>query len=133
MQETWVWSQGREDSLEKGMGTHSSILAWRIPRTGKPGGLWSMGLQRVGYNWVTDTFTFHTWFLYKVSFKLVRAWIRTSTFSCWIAFMDSWRVVWRSVLSEVSYKKRTEIYTLSVNHIRNRFRRSGFPTLLPLK
>ena len=38
---------GWEDPLEKGMATHSSILAWRIPRTEEPGGLQSMGLQRV--------------------------------------------------------------------------------------
>ena len=47
MQETWVLSLGWEDLLEKGMATHSSILAWRIPWTEKPGGPQSMGLQRV--------------------------------------------------------------------------------------
>ena len=40
MQETWVRSLGREDSLEKEMATHSSILIWRIPWTEEPGGLW---------------------------------------------------------------------------------------------
>ena len=50
MQETRVQSLGKEDSLEKGMATHSSILAWRIPRTEEPGGLQSLGLQRVGQN-----------------------------------------------------------------------------------
>ena len=48
MMETWIGSLGWEDPLEKGMATHSSILAWRIPWTEKPGGLYSMGLQRVG-------------------------------------------------------------------------------------
>ena len=48
MQKTQVWSLGWEDPLEKGMATHSSILAWRIPWTEKPGRLQSMGLQRVG-------------------------------------------------------------------------------------
>ena len=43
----WVQSLGQEDPLEEGMATHSSILAWRIPRTEDPGGLQSMGLQRV--------------------------------------------------------------------------------------
>ena len=47
MQETQVPSLGWGDSLEKGMATHSSILAWRIPWTGEPGGLQSMGSQRV--------------------------------------------------------------------------------------
>ena len=46
MQETQVQSVGREDPLEKGMATHSSILAWRIPRTEEPGRLQSRGLQR---------------------------------------------------------------------------------------
>ena len=41
----------------KGNGNHSSILAWRIPWTEKPGGLWSMGLPRVGHDWVMNTFT----------------------------------------------------------------------------
>ena len=50
MQETQVRSLGREDSLEKGMATHSSILVWRIPRIEEPGRLQSMGSQRVGYN-----------------------------------------------------------------------------------
>ena len=47
MQETWVQSLGWEDPLEKGMTTHSSILAWRIPWTEEPGKLQSMGSQRV--------------------------------------------------------------------------------------
>ena len=46
MCETWVGSQGREDPLEKEMATHSSILAWEIPSTEKPGGLPSMGSQK---------------------------------------------------------------------------------------
>ena len=50
MQETQVRALGWEDSLEKGMATHSSILAWRIPWTEEPGGLQSMGLQRVRHN-----------------------------------------------------------------------------------
>jgi len=48
MQETWVRSLSREDPLEKGMATHCSILAWRIPWTEEPGGLQSMGWQTVG-------------------------------------------------------------------------------------
>ena len=46
-QETWVQSLGREDPLEDGMATHSSILAWKSPWTEKPGGLQSTGFQRV--------------------------------------------------------------------------------------
>ena len=55
MQETWVRSLGREDPLEKGMTTHSSILGWRIPWTKEQGGPQSMGLQRTGHSWATNT------------------------------------------------------------------------------
>ena len=48
--ETQVQSLGREDHLEKEMATHSGILAWRIPWMEEPGGLWSMGSQRVGHD-----------------------------------------------------------------------------------
>ena len=50
LRETWVQSLGREDPLEKGMATHSSIHAWKIPWTKEPGGLQSMGSQRVGHD-----------------------------------------------------------------------------------
>ena len=49
-QETWVPSLGGEDPLEKGIATHSSILAWKIPWTEEPGGLQSIALQRIGPN-----------------------------------------------------------------------------------
>ena len=58
MQETQVRSLGWDDNVEKGMATHSSILAWRIPWTEEPGGLQSMSLQRVRHNWGTNTFPF---------------------------------------------------------------------------
>ena len=54
-----VLSLGREDPLEKGMATHSSILAWRVPWTEEPGGLQSVGLQRVEHDGATNTFTYH--------------------------------------------------------------------------
>ena len=57
MQETWVWFPGREDPLEKGMATHTTILAWRIPWTEELG-LQSVGSQRVGHDWATNPFTF---------------------------------------------------------------------------
>ena len=50
MWETWVQYLGWEDPLEKEMATHSSILAWRTPWAEEPGGLQSMGLQRVGHD-----------------------------------------------------------------------------------
>ena len=51
--ETWVQSLGEEDAPKVEMATHSSILAWEIPWTEEPGGLQSMGSQRVGYDLVT--------------------------------------------------------------------------------
>ena len=50
MLKTWVQSLGREDPLEEGMAAHSSVLAWAIPWTEEPGGLQSMGSQRVGHD-----------------------------------------------------------------------------------
>ena len=58
MQEIQLWFLGGNDPLEEEMATHSSILAWRIPWTEKPGGLQSMGSQRVGHDWATNTSLF---------------------------------------------------------------------------
>ena len=69
MQETWVWSLGWEAPLEKGIVTHSSILAWRIPWTVE-----SMGSQRVRHHWVT--FTFHS---HKFIFPLFSLFIHLAT------------------------------------------------------
>ena len=54
MWDTQVRSLGWEDPLEEEMATHSSIFAWRIPWTEEPGGLQSIGSQRVGYDWATE-------------------------------------------------------------------------------
>ena len=77
VQETLVQSLGREDPLEKGMATHFSILAWRIPWTEEPSELQSMGLQRVRHDWVTNIFTFWSWFrgdTSSVSYWIPPAW-----------------------------------------------------------
>ena len=58
VQETQVQSLGWEDPLEKEMATHSNILAWKISWTEKPGGLQSMGSQRVGNDGATNTNTY---------------------------------------------------------------------------
>ena len=50
-QEMWVWSLGWEDTLEEGMATHTTILAWSIPWTEQPGGLQSIESHRVGHDW----------------------------------------------------------------------------------
>ena len=56
VQQTQLWSLGWEDPLEKEMVTHSSILAWKISWTEEPAGLQFMGLQRIGHDWVTNTY-----------------------------------------------------------------------------
>ena len=58
MWEIWVPFLGQEDPLKKGMATHSSILAWRIPQTEEAGGLQSMGSYRIGHDCATNTRTF---------------------------------------------------------------------------
>ena len=58
VQETRVQSLGWEDPLGKVIASHSSILAWKISWTEEPGGLQSMGSQRVGHNWATNTYSF---------------------------------------------------------------------------
>ena len=60
MQETGVPSLGQEDPLEKEMATQSSILAWRIPWTEKPGGIQSVGSQRIGRDLPTKLFPFNS-------------------------------------------------------------------------
>ena len=55
VQETWLQSLDWENPLEKEMAIHSSIVAWKIPWTEECGGLQSMGLQRVGHDWATNT------------------------------------------------------------------------------
>ena len=86
MQETWVWSLGWEDPLEKEMTTHSSTLAWKIPRTEEPGRLQYMGSQRVRHDWEWFHFT-------KLPLEIVRHitlsshmklnWITILTIRCW--------------------------------------------------
>ena len=56
VQETWVLSLGLEDPLEKKMAAHSSILVWKISWTEEPGGLQSMGSQRIRHDWATNTY-----------------------------------------------------------------------------
>ena len=66
--ETWVRSLGWKDPLEKGTATRFSILAWRSPWTEEPGGLQSMGSQRVRHDWMTFPSLFH-WFMELITLK----------------------------------------------------------------
>ena len=71
MQEIQVWPLGLEDCLEKGMATHSSILAWRIPWTEEPGGVQTMGLQRV---WVINSLNYRNPLRHHQSTPWLQAW-----------------------------------------------------------
>ena len=82
MQETWVRSLGLEDSLEKRMATHSSILAWKIPWTEEPGWLQPMGSQRVGHNWPTH----RLWALYRTKYS--------HTWAIWCKQPTHWQRPW---------------------------------------
>ena len=77
MQETQVQSLGGEDPLEKGMATHASILAWRIPWTKEPGELQFMELQRVGQEQITHTHTHTHTSYFKVTISWVPLWYIT--------------------------------------------------------
>ena len=70
------WSLGQKDPLEEGMVTHSSILAWKIPRTEKPGGLQSTGSQRVGYDWACLSY-----FIYHDNLQVHPRWYSLIQFS----------------------------------------------------
>ena len=88
MWETQVQSLGWEDPLEKGMATHPSILAWRIPWTEEPGGLRSVGLQRARHDWATNTFI--QYLSWKMSFFWNHVWVDEVKRRCTV------EVVWRS-------------------------------------
>ena len=87
MQEMLVWYQGPEDPLEKEMASHFGILAWEIPWTEEPGGLHSMGSQKVRHDWATNTHTdMHTymciWYLYHILQVFVPKWLRGRESAC---------------------------------------------------
>ena len=89
MRETWVWSLGREDLLEKEMATHSSTLAWRIPWMEEPGRLQSTGSQRVRHGWATSLV--HCFSLQKEKHFF--------SFSCVSVWNDGWlrNLLWSSL------------------------------------
>ena len=83
MQETWVWSLGWEDPLEKEMAMHSSTIAWKIPWTEEPGRLQSMGSQRVRHDWATS-----------FSFPFASMWDECNYAVVWEFFVLCWGIVW---------------------------------------
>ena len=103
MWETWVRFLGWEDPLQKGMTTHSSSLAWRIPWTEESGGLKSMGSQRVGHDWATKTHTHnfksseepkcdlvHVWLCIELRWKWLENKCYVYMTSLWVSAWVSW-------------------------------------------
>ena len=88
--ETWVRSLGREDPLEEGMATDSSILAWKIPWTEEPGGLKSIGSHRIRHDWSDLAHTYH------LCYVSVRPWVSYSNAEL-ISMSDQ---IWRPPLEK---------------------------------
>ena len=112
-------AQGCKDPLEKGMATHSSILAWEIPRTEKPGRLSS---QSVRHNWVTNIFTFHE--------HTNQEWILRLNFELWLVMMCQ--------CSSIHCNKCTALVRIVGNGVARRCRghmgnHCTFPSILLLK
>ena len=123
MQQTWVWSLGREDPLEKEMATHSSTLPWRIPRTEEPGGLQSMGSQRVRHNWGDWAHKHSTNRLYKQSCNIQTCCtlfpiLNQSIVSCLVLAVASWsayrflnrNVRWSGILISKNFSRFAVIH-----------------------
>ena len=92
----WVQSLGREDSLEKEMTTHSSILAWRIPWTEMPGRVRSIGLHRIGYNW-SDSACMHMCPYYTQSSRNIMNYIKISCFHNSMLWTSSLKTPYHSI------------------------------------
>ena len=104
MWETWVWSLGWEDALEKEVATQSNILAWRIPWT-----VQSMGSQRVRYDWVTFTHNHYYWYEISenmnildilINWKHKKSNMKMHSWMSWIFFL-SCRYGWILLLAEM--------------------------------
>ena len=102
MQETPVRSLGWEHSLEKGMGTYSGILAWRIPWTEEPRRLQCLGSKRVGCDWATNThtYTLQGWGCHGSQRRCLPGPGHLCELTCWCRWgevcIESWSHVWRA-------------------------------------
>ena len=87
LQDTWVLSLGRKDTLEEGLATNSSILTWRIPKTEEPGRLQSIGSQRVGHDQATNIF--YLIYVYVLFYSSIRV-IETFVLVLWKRSLLHW-------------------------------------------
>ena len=135
MQETWVWSLVGKIPLEKGIATHSSILAWRIPWTEEYGGQRSMGSQRVGHNWETNTFHFSAkqawgWSLWEFIFWKMREGIPTASvmYSCYLPSLSNYGLGGKYFKKDLTYF----LYNLQSRRQKSIWKRIWESTLFPL-
>ena len=119
-QETWVWSLDLDwkDAPEKGMAIHSSILAWRIPRTEEPGGLQSMGSQRVRHNWLTLSLLMHD----KAS-----TWCYWSSFLLQFSSVQSLSLVWLFATPWIAARQAS----LSITNSRSLLKLMSIESVMP--
>ena len=110
MQETLVPTLSRKDPMEKGMTTYSSILAWRIPWKEEPGGLQSMGSQRVGHDWVTNNNN-NTLTLFCVTLYISKI-LNHQTSS----ILTYWNENNLSYLKEMSIHSKNSIFIKKISH-----------------
>ena len=121
MQETQVWSLGREDPLEDGMTTHSSILAWT-----EPGGLQSMGSQRVRNNWVTKDSIAHTEFCLIHHIHLTTCWPTTTSSSISITFCRE------NAFQEFHESQSEDFYATGINRLLFLIGKNVFSVMVPI-
>ena len=126
MQETWVQSLGQEDPLEEAMTTHSSIFARKIPWTEKPGGLQSMGSQRVRHNWTTEhaCCNYKTFYVIpRVTTPWSREWQPTPVFlPCFVAWTKKPGRLWSRGSQRAGHDWATNTHTKS-NYEENTYRK----------
>ena len=106
MQETWGQSLVWEDPLEEEMATHSSVLAWRISSTEEPGGLQSMGSQRVRHDWATKHSTQHN-----IIFKGM---LYSQPYSSLFSYLKSWFYFY---IAGWAYWERNLVFSCQSSHI----------------
>ena len=126
----WVRSLSWEDSQEESMAAHSSILTWRIPWTGAPGGLQSMGSQRVRYDWSDLACTLAQYF-YEISVNTVETETQGDYMNCW-GFSTSQSLGWNPDFFQSFCLLLISMVLNSAGHCSSTFSPSLTPTSLTI-
>ena len=112
MQEAWVLSLGWEDPMDENMGTHSNILAWRIPWREEPGGVQSTGWQRVGHDWATKPSIAHL--TIELSTCCWWSWRCFNKIGWWFIWMTVIRIFYTKIVfrSKIPWSPLTEAFSI---------------------